>query len=231
MAQVFGRENIWLNQLSARRWRAVQLELVTFVAVTVAAALYHPLAGAAAIAIGTAVILQGLRKWGYATDGAAGEFATAVLLGRLPPEFTVFNDIPMSGFNIDHVVVGPTGVWLIETKSHPGVVEVSAEGVSVNGRRMFRDPRGQARRTACDLGRLLRAGGVSCWVEPLVCFPRAAVRHWGARDLATVVDEQNLLSRLRTGGKPLTRKHHDRIVASLAAMRGGDVTSGQARTG
>ncbi len=53
--------------------------------------------------------------------GAAGEQATAALLEGLPPRrWLVFHDrrVPGSAANIDHVAIGPTGVWMIDTKTY-----------------------------------------------------------------------------------------------------------------
>jgi hypothetical protein len=62
--------------------------------------------------------------------GAVGEFAVAATLQTLPGDFWVLNDVrlraerflrfdgkPVQTAQLDHVVVGPTGVFVIETKS------------------------------------------------------------------------------------------------------------------
>jgi hypothetical protein len=43
--------------------------------------------------------------------GAAGEIQVGNLLTNLPDEFCVINDLSTPNGNIDHVVVGPTGVF------------------------------------------------------------------------------------------------------------------------
>jgi hypothetical protein len=49
--------------------------------------------------------------------GWAGELATAEALSELLPlGYRVFHDLPAEGFNIDHVAIGPQGVFAIETK-------------------------------------------------------------------------------------------------------------------
>lgn len=51
-------------------------------------------------------------------EGLAAELATAHGLQSLIPEgLLVFHDLPADGFNIDHVVVGKSVVFAIETKS------------------------------------------------------------------------------------------------------------------
>jgi len=70
--------------------------------------------------------------------GAEGELETSKLLAALEDrDFEVLHDlrIPGSRANIDHVVVGPTGVWVIETKSVKGSVRVRGRDLFVGGRR------------------------------------------------------------------------------------------------
>jgi hypothetical protein len=49
--------------------------------------------------------------------GARGEETVGRVLATLPPAFRVLNDVLVSRGNVDHVVVGPTGVFAIETKA------------------------------------------------------------------------------------------------------------------
>lgn len=71
--------------------------------------------------------------------GAKAEIAVAGLLGGLSPEWTVFHALPAGseGTDIDHVVVGPGGVFTIHTKLHRGKkVRVAGRTVVVEGERM-----------------------------------------------------------------------------------------------
>lgn len=55
--------------------------------------------------------------------GLAGELATAQELNQLMYHgYFVYHDMPGEGFNIDHVVIGPTGVYAVETKTPSKVV-------------------------------------------------------------------------------------------------------------
>jgi hypothetical protein len=65
--------------------------------------------------------------------GAAGERHTARLLGRLARDgFVVFHDlaVPGSQTNVDHLVIGPTGVFVIDSKQWTGQVRQSADGLA-----------------------------------------------------------------------------------------------------
>src|SRR2546430_4688304 len=52
--------------------------------------------------------------------GAAGESLVAGGLAPLPGEFVVVNDVTKRFANIDHIVIGPTGVYVIDTKNWKG---------------------------------------------------------------------------------------------------------------
>jgi len=69
--------------------------------------------------------------------GAEGERRTARHLeGLVEAGFIVLHDrkVPGYGGNVDHVAIGPTGVWAIETKSLSGKVEIHGDSLTVGGR-------------------------------------------------------------------------------------------------
>jgi hypothetical protein len=67
--------------------------------------------------------------------GTAGEDTVARILANLPREFHVINDLTTPRGNLDHVVVGPTGVFLIDAKNWRGVVSSNGSGeLLLNGR-------------------------------------------------------------------------------------------------
>ena len=68
--------------------------------------------------------------------GAAGEQATAALLAGLAPRrWTVLHDlaVPGSRANIDHLVIGPTGLWVVDSKAFRGNVQARWGRVRVGG--------------------------------------------------------------------------------------------------
>jgi hypothetical protein len=77
---------------------------------------------------------QSTEAW---AKGASGEVATGRLLDSLPHGFAVRHDVPMPGSraNIDHVVVGPAGVFTIETKNYQHGVQTARGRVTSAGRR------------------------------------------------------------------------------------------------
>jgi hypothetical protein len=65
--------------------------------------------------------------------GAHGERHTARLLDRLTRDgFVVFHDlaVPDSPANVDHLVIGPTGLFMIDSKQWTGSVHQGADGLA-----------------------------------------------------------------------------------------------------
>jgi hypothetical protein len=85
--------------------------------------------------------------------GAAGERRVAARLERLPDPWTALHAIPVGdrGADIDHLVIGPGGVFTINAKHHPDArVWVGGNTVMVNGHRQpyVRNSRHEARRAS-----------------------------------------------------------------------------------
>jgi hypothetical protein len=92
--------------------------------------------------------------------------------------YKVLHDIVAGKFNLDHVLIGPGGVYVIETKtiSKPAkgqaVVEYDGEKVIVNGHTPDRDPVMQARALSRWLEELIREStGKAFKVRPVVVYP------------------------------------------------------------
>jgi hypothetical protein len=77
------------------------------------------------------------RAWGYKL-GLNGEKWVLKELQNLPDEYAVIPDIHLPGeiTNIDCVVVGPTGLFLIETKNVGGEIKYNGKFLTANSRKM-----------------------------------------------------------------------------------------------
>ena len=81
------------------------------------------------------VLPQNIRSW---DTGGQGERLTAICIEPLRDEgFVILHDraIPGTVANIDHIIIGPTGVWVIETKNYGGRIWIRDGELRVNGRR------------------------------------------------------------------------------------------------
>jgi len=106
---------------------------------------FHPLPTTPWVVTVCAIALMGFAAWRFLRllptirqlrQGAEGEKAVGQFLERLRGEgYQVFHDIVADGFNIDHVLIGPAGVFTVETKtwSKPmrGDARVSYDGTTL----------------------------------------------------------------------------------------------------
>lgn len=115
--------------------------------------------------------------------GEKGELCVAELLDDLRSAgYRAFHDLPCDGFNVDHVVVGPAGVFAIETKFRSGYGEIefrNGEGLFVGTIPDEKDCLKQARSSAVEISRVIKNHcGMNRWVKPLVVF----VGDWKVKD-------------------------------------------------
>ncbi|GAA2035797.1 hypothetical protein GCM10009819_20400 [Agromyces tropicus] len=85
--------------------------------------------------------------------GALGELEVARHLGRLGPGWYVLHSVPVGAgsSDLDHVVIGPPGVFTVNTKHHRGQdVWIGAKRILVAGQRTdhLRNARYEAKRTS-----------------------------------------------------------------------------------
>ncbi|MFL5817973.1 MAG: nuclease-related domain-containing protein [Conexibacter sp.] len=123
--------------------------------------------------------------------GADGERQTAKALRSLTRRgWTLVNDVHTERGNIDHILVGPAGVFLLETKKLGGIVTVERGALSVRWREDPDDgyearqigPR--ARALAAHLAERVRESGMpNVWVQPIVVlwsdFPQGSIQSDG----------------------------------------------------
>jgi nuclease-like protein len=115
--------------------------------------------------------LQGIhtaeRAW---RKGAEGEQRVGDMLAKLPrDEWHVFNDVPIGAHNanIDHLVIGPAGVFTLNTKNLTGNVWIAERALLHNGKKTPYLPK--AVREA-DRARILlsKASGLRVSVNPVL---------------------------------------------------------------
>ena len=68
------------------------------------------------------MLFYGYDKGKSWNKGIKGESIVAEYLNELPKDYFIFNDVKFPGSygNLDHVVIGPTGIYVIETKKYKG---------------------------------------------------------------------------------------------------------------
>ena len=115
-----------------------------------------------------------LRKAEAYDRGALGEESTARSLAALPElDWRVFHDVRWPGrryANIDHVVVGPGGVFVVDSKAWSGEIAVAEGVLRQNGHRRERHVLA-AVDAAAAVAELL-PGLDPTTVKPVLCFDR-----------------------------------------------------------
>ena len=154
-------------------------------------------------------------------QGAKGEEITAALLSSLPDDYHVFNDFRSEGELVDHVVVGPAGVFSVETKCWSGKVELSGDRVIVNGKPPSRDPVAQALREADKVRSSVKKSGFDVTVTPLVCFASNTFAVSGGASCGSVklLNSGDILDWFKTRGEVLPKNEVDRLVRVLETVK------------
>jgi hypothetical protein len=132
------------------------------------------------LALGLLFVLQRLAGKGRVLDperlrrGISGEEAVADALAGLPSSYWVLHGVSTGHGDVDHVVIGPTGVFALETKAWDGKFYRSRGQLYCNGKPAEHVLR-QARGAAGQVRELLLAAGIDEWVEAVVVAARASV--------------------------------------------------------
>ncbi len=131
-----GGEHLAGSQRNART-ALVIVAGVGAVGCTTVSLLVHPVAGVLLAATIASVAGKARKQLRRVTKGIKGETLVAERLQSLPDDYFLLNDVVLPGQsgNIDHVVIGPCGVVVIETKNFSGSVESHRNAWFVNGRR------------------------------------------------------------------------------------------------
>ena len=199
-------------------WQAVRLgagELVMLLAVVIATVVFY------------LRIVRTAKQRRRAREGLAGEMAVAQALTPLLAEgCMVLHDIPGERGNIDHVVIGPTAVFAIETKSRRKPLKGrDSARVQYDGKRLLFpqhqevDPLAQVKAVASWLRQQLAgATGENLPVLPVLMLPGWYVERTSKDAEAEVFVRNEKMSRFMLeprGLPPISEAQRRRIVHAL----------------
>lgn len=157
MAKILGESGRYVSDEAVRQRRKILITVMVIIALLgmiegIVISTFFPLSwltpvGKAVILLAAVSGIWALDRWGdrklNAIDkrknnmarGAAGEIQVGNGLTKLPDEFCVINDVATPHGNLDHVVVGPTGVFVLDTKAWRGIVTSDGKGeLMLNGK-------------------------------------------------------------------------------------------------
>jgi len=126
------------------------------------------------VAVAAAILLAwGDRRLGNFLKGAKGEEWVAHELAFLSAEYAVFNGLRLGGGkqNFDHIIVGPAGVFVVETKNWKGSVEFRDGKLYAGGKEPSRPPLKQVKAAAAELVSYIDdAGCGDLPIHSVLCF-------------------------------------------------------------
>jgi hypothetical protein len=158
------------------------------------------------------------KRISHADTGAKAEQAVAEALQELPDDYYVFHDLEFPGFNIDHVVLGPNGIFLVETKSQKGNITQEHDVLLRNGRKFFKDFLKQCWRQTYSLRDHLNAERLrGLTIKPILCFSRGFVEIRGPVKGVTALNASYLRPFILSQRGNVSDQTKEQIIPLLAA--------------
>ncbi|GMX58692.1 MAG: hypothetical protein MCSN_3460 [Candidatus Microsyncoccus archaeolyticus] len=111
--------------------------------------------------------------WG---KGAGAELIVKKSLMTLSNQYRVFSDFQAGKWNIDHICIGPTGIFAIEVKAHKGTISYTDNKLKRNNQELGGNYLGQSKKGSVFLNQLLKEKlNKNYFVIPVLIFPNAKI--------------------------------------------------------
>ncbi len=161
--------------------------------------------------------------------GAVGEALVGYLLEGLPDEYVVLNDLTTPFGNIDHVVVGPTGVFAIDTKNWRGTVGANVDGeLLLNGKPTTKGEVKRLVATSAETRKKIKTlSGHEPYIRAVLVFTSAHVEaKFGSVKNADCVRDERLLDYItdKQSARPLTNDQINAIARAFEMLARMDKT-------
>ena len=159
--------------------------------------------------------------------GAMGEAIVAATLRDLPHDFAVINDVSKRFGNIDHVVIGPTGIYVVDAKNWKGSVKANGSGeLLLNGQPLPKPAIKTLLGAVMDFREKLKAlTETDYFVRGLMVFPNAYVEaNFGSTRHIHCLRNERLIDYLndQTFARKLSAIDVDRIKRATLQLAGMD---------
>lgn len=153
--------------------------------------------------------------------GAIGEAVTGYILEGLPNTYYVVNDLKTEFGNIDHVVIGPTGVYAIDTKNWKGIVTAGENGeVLLNGDSKEAEVKILIS-NIMNVKEKIKDRCIINFIQGALVFPSARVEaKWGTTKAVYCMRDEKLYDYIVENKKPnkLNKKEIDSISQAFLAL-------------
>jgi hypothetical protein len=169
------------------------------------------------------ILFKRAEKWQkeriFYMRGAQAEAFVAWYLVDLPDSWHVFNNLRCAdGGDIDHIVVGPGGLFVLSTKSYKGHVTRTPNGtIKLNGQPLT--DLDEAMRLAMWVRKRLTAslGDRTPWLQPVLALPHAKVDVPPTEGSVWILGEEQLMETI-DAEKPKTKLASGRIAEIVAEL-------------
>jgi hypothetical protein len=157
--------------------------------------------------------------------GETGEISIANLLTELPHSYFVINGLTIDEADIDHIVVGPTGLFAIDTKAWTGTVTADCKGELIkNGAPTDKPEVNNFHRRVIDLRKSIKALSpkTDFYVKALFVFTCAYVQaRWGTTQNVYCMPQEQLIDHI-LNNKPrdgtISRSDTKKIARAIKAL-------------
>jgi hypothetical protein len=135
-----------------------------------------------------------------------------------PLGYRVLNSLSRNHHDIDHVIVGPTGVYCIETKNLQWMldnpVEFDGKEITINGKGLpHKDPIKQAKSAALEVSQFLQAHEIQQFITPVVLLPGRIIH--GIQTQQIIVGNMKIFEEYICGAKPILSAKQVKLFADV----------------
>lgn len=155
--------------------------------------------------------------------GATGEAIVGYILDNFPDDFRVIHDLSTPYGNVDHIVIGPTGAYIIDTKNWRGVVAADGSGeLLLNGKPTQKtEIKNLTRRIMGIKEKINVLSSLDPYVQGLFAFPSAYIEaRWGTTGYVHCIKDEQLYDYIveNKKSKKLSQKEIDSISQAFLAL-------------
>jgi hypothetical protein len=164
--------------------------------------------------------------------GVMGEAVIGYILEGFPDDYRVIHDLSTPFGNIDHVVIGPAGAYVIDAKNWKGVVAADGSGeLLLNGKPTQKtEIKNLTRRIMSIKEKINVLSSLDPYVQGVFAFPSAYVEaKWGTTGYIHCIRDEQLYEYIveNKRSKKLSTKEIETISQSFLALARMDKDFGQ----
>lgn len=155
--------------------------------------------------------------------GLMGEAVIGYILEGFPDDFCVIHDLSTPFGNLDHVIVGPSGAYVIDAKNWKGVVSADGKGeLLLNGKPTQKtECKNLSRRIMSIKEKIKALSSLDPYVQGVFAFPSAYIdAKWGTTGYVHCIKDEQLYDYIVENKRPnkLTKKEIDSVSRAFLAL-------------